>query len=103
MSNEPSKEKKMSKEYVVKKVIEYIEHPPLTGQSSPFGNVVDYDSDKLRDMIDGLSNGDLSKLIEKVTTVTTQWNSLKVAPNNDMGIVARYQEAKYFLEDKEQL
>lgn len=79
------------------KIIDYLRNPKVIGQftgSTLDGfNEVEFDTDKLQEMIDDLSQKELNELVEEVGTVCAQWSALRIASNNDIGTVARYQEA----------
>lgn len=85
----------------VRTIIDYLEHPKTIGEfhgSTLDGMLeVDFSSDKLEQMIHALSPSELSKLMGKVTVVCAQWSALKVAPDNDIGTIARYQEANLII------
>lgn len=87
----------------ITEIVAYLEHPKvvreLTGDFEGMSEV-EYDGEKLREMIYALSDAGLSKLIERVTTVCSQWSALRVAPNNDIGTVARYQEADLIIQQR---
>ena len=86
-------------------VVQYLEHPKVIkefhGSTLDGMLVVDFDTHKLEDMIKGLSKDEWAELLEKVTVVCAQWSGMRVAPNNDIGTIARYQEARLILEATE--
>ena len=86
----------------VEQIIKYLRNPKVVGEfhgSTLDGMLkVDFSTDTLRDMIEALSEKELNKLLEDVGTVCAQWSALRVAPNNDIGTVARYQEANLIIE-----
>lgn len=51
----------------------------------------DFSYGLLKDRVENLSDDELSSLLERTMEVCTQWSSLRVAPKNDIGIVASYQ------------
>lgn len=81
----------------VAKVIDYLENPKVIGKAGNLGDLVDYKTRTLTEMIYKLTAKQLSQLLERVVTVCAQWNSLRVAPNNSIGTIARYQEANLII------
>lgn len=85
----------------VDKIINYLERPKVIGRiESLNANKVEFDPYVLGDMVNELSPRLLNDLLEKVETVCQHWNGLRVAPNNDIGIIARYQECKLWIEKR---
>lgn len=85
----------------VEKIIDYLENPKVVGEiKSLNANEVEFDTDKLQEMIKSLSKKDLVELAGKVETVCSQWSALRVAPGNDIGTIARYQETRLYIEDE---
>jgi hypothetical protein len=78
-----------------KRIKNYLIRPPLTQDKSRY----DFNEDKLKKMLIDLSKDSKYKLLGEVDTVCIQWSSLRIAPNNDIGVVARYQECKQILEN----
>jgi len=85
----------------VSEVVAYLEHPKVVGEfhgSTLDGMLeVEFSEDKLEQMIHALSQSELSKLMEKVTLVCQHWTTLRVAPGNDIGTMARYQTANLII------
>lgn len=52
-----------------------------------------------KDVISRLNDKQKSKLLEEVVPVCQQWTSMRVMPNGDIGLLARYQELKFLVED----
>lgn len=85
----------------VQAIVSYLENPKVIGEfhgSTLDGMLeVEFSEDKLEQMIHALTQNELAKLIEKVGVVCAQWTALHVAPNNDIGTVARYQTANLII------
>ena len=85
----------------VENIIDYLENPPVVGRiESLDADRVEFDTDKLKEMISALSKKDLVELTGKVEIVCAYWSALRVAPGNDIGTIARYQETKLMIEQK---
>lgn len=85
----------------VEKIIDYLENPKVVGRiESLDADRVEFDPYILGDMVDDLGKNLLFKLLEKVESVCQQWKALRVAPNNDIGTIARYQECKLWIEKR---
>jgi|WetSurMetagenome_2_1015567.scaffolds.fasta_scaffold2236485_1 hypothetical protein len=83
----------------MKKIIDYLENPRVIEEYSFYGmNRVDFEQDKLKEMIIKLNKKAKLNLLNKVVRVCEMWNSLRVAPKNDIGTIARYQIARQILE-----
>lgn len=85
----------------VSKIIDYLEHPKVVGEIKGLNaNKVDFDPYTLGDMVNDLTDNMLYKLLEKVGVVCEQWKALRLAPNNDIGTIARYQECMQWIEKR---
>jgi hypothetical protein len=78
----------------IKDIISYLIKPPMVADGSRY----DFEEGHLKKMVEKLSKKDKYKLLGNVDVVCIQWNSLRLAPNNDIGIIARYQTCKQILE-----
>ena len=89
----------------IEQIIEYIENPPeKDGKSlAGLGKLADFEEDKLKEMIEQLSDKEIINLWEKVETHCIQWNEARISPRGGIGSVARYQLAKLFLDKRLQL
>lgn len=83
-------------------IIEYLKNPPENWKRfvinwTDYWAKVDFEENTLSDMINRLPKSKLDKLINEVETVCIQWSTMKVAPNNDIGTIARFQLCKKLL------
>ena len=63
----------------------------------PDGSRYDFEDDYLKKMVEKLSKKYKFELLGEVDVVCIQWNTLRVAPNNDIGLIARYQTCREIL------